>query len=239
MNTNPIIPVEQILAPGVVLYPQDGARPAYKKAHGVDAPPNDPKRSLQFFDGVATPVNFPPEREYPPYVVATTTDASYLPPLTGRPHVPDLCMEADARAMAIELFGPDAVDVIQGERGKINYGSETRREWGFVADGIFITLAPYIAAKNAAGIGAPGHWDSGEGPHKTWVSDVVPPIYNTTIALPPLRQLLSNEEEVLDIGPMGNGGLLGYRLKMVVPTGDGFTQADRDALYAIKVKVNA
>ncbi len=135
-------------------------------------------------------VNFLPD-DYPPYVVEPTgATQNGLPALAEY-----LSHVADAVALMVQLHGTGFKD----EGTNIVYpAGETRRAFGFMVNGVHVNAGRLLGAKNARGVGHPGHWDaSGPQTEPKWISDpdtVVPE--NLHAWGIPCRDLYANEEIV-------------------------------------------
>lgn len=156
---------------------------------------------------LAASFNIPGHSSYPPAPVVETV--AYYSDGNGGNHggVPavNLCLKSAAQALLEDLGWDDAIltDTLGG--GQINYGTERGRAWGFIHNGLNYLAAGLIAAKNANGLGAPGHWDTSASPIQ-WVSDIpAPPQPAPGPALPfPLRDLQPGEEYHIVSGLMGS-----------------------------------
>lgn len=174
-------------------------RDSYKAKYGVDAPSYNPALPPKswvddtapnggtykvFQDGKFVPlviadvahaaINLPGIHEFPPYLIDSTSGA-----ISGmNPSSPYnaflLSNEADAKALMADLGGSNLED-----GGQVNFSGspvvylawETRRMWQFRINGQGpINVGTLLAAKNKAGVGAPGHWDVSNPGTPVWVS---------------------------------------------------------------------
>lgn len=154
--------------------------------------------SMFFFEGGQVVKVFVPLEEdgynflpiaYKPYVVADTV-AVHANGVTFNANF--LSNYGDAVALAKELgAGPVADDGAHS----LNYGSETRRSWGFSLNGNRLNAGALLLAKNARGIGHPGHWDEPADGLPVWVSDPDPvvPVSGAAAWPIPCRELRKNE----------------------------------------------
>ena len=177
-------------------------------------------------------VNLPGSYNYPAYQEAPT-DATIVGPYGDvSPVEPNtVCLQADAQAIANEiapLFPGKAVTVVDGSFVgifKTVYGCDPRRQWIIEVGGASYSWAQaWIEARNAHGVGAPGHWvlapipgDAMTTPFLQWIQDpqvtAAPP---DAVTLPvPIRPLLPNEQFQL-VQP--SNALFGTATWMVVRT---------------------
>jgi hypothetical protein len=157
----------------------------------------------------AATVNLPGPYNYPPYVVAPTDAQEYGPsgPL-GPVNLDLICLQSDAQQILDEiqfLYPNQKLSVQQENTGVFYYvwGTDPRRAWyimpatGWTPTGVCLNAQKLIEAKNANGIGAPGHWVL-EGAGPMWFYDrppVEPPAGAAPLAVP-IRNLLPNEQIV-------------------------------------------
>jgi len=148
-------------------------------------------------------LNLPGVYTYPAYVSAPTDAIETGPYGPIGPVSPDqVCLQADAQAIANEiapLYPGDAISVVQENSGLFHYvyGLDPRRQWYLQAGNQAFAAQALIEARNAHGIGAPGHWAlSSAG--LNWVYDApVTAAAANAIAIPvPIRPLLPNEQIV-------------------------------------------
>jgi hypothetical protein len=160
----------------------------------------------------AVAVNLPGVYDYPAYVEAPTGATMRGPYGMVSPVLPNtLCLQTEAQAIANQvapLYPGESVIVADGSFVGIFQtvypADEPRRQWILEVGGKSFSWAEaWIAAQNANGVGAPGHWalapipgDIVTTPMLQWIQDspvtVAPP---NAITLPvPIRPLLPNEE---------------------------------------------
>jgi hypothetical protein len=111
--------------------------------------------------------------------------------------------------------------------------SEPRRIWDFTVNGVVVNAGTLLLARNAHGVGAPGHWDLSRG-EPVWVPDALPPTGEGDARPPrevPVRDLLPNER--LQAGLMGVS-VVRADLQQQQEEGSGdFTPDDRATLQQI------
>lgn len=152
----------------------------------------------------ANAVNLPGVYTYPPTAPLQPTVAQEVSPygVLGTVNPNTLCMQADAQSLAAALtplYGKTVTVVDDSPTGYvgINYGTETRRQWGLVA-GTTVVAAyaeSLLIAENTPYQGEPGHWTL-QGNTAAWVQDqpvTTPPANAVTIA-PPMRALVPGEQ---------------------------------------------
>ena len=173
----------------------------------------------------AATVNLTGAPSYPPYVVAPTKatrggsgiNALYL----------SLSSEADE--IKNEIGALSLLDEGNTAVFPVVYPSdEPRRAWDAVFKGQPLNVGLLLAAKNANGVGAPGHWDT-SGSDAVWVPDPPPPtgLDDTRPPRPiPVRDLLPNEQ--LQSGLMGVGVI-----RTDLQQASGFSAADRATLQQV------
>ena len=140
----------------------------------------------------AATVNLPGAILYPPYIVAptiATRGGSGLNPIY-------LSLESDAQALMTALGG----DTLQQEdlpSFPATYPSdELRRLWDFMVQGRAVNAGSLLLARNAQGVGSPGHWDVSSA-EPVWVPDPPGPTGADDTRPPrdmPIRDLLANEK---------------------------------------------
>ncbi len=178
----------------------------------------------------AAAVNLPGAVQYPPYIVAPTLatrggssmNAIYL------------SLESDAEALMQELGG----DHLQQEElpsFPATYpAEESRRPWYFLLRSQPVNVGALLLARNAQGVGAPGHWDVSS-PQPVWVPDPPAPTGADDTRPPremPVRDLLPNEK--LYTGLMGIPGVERTDLQQTADEASGkFTPDDRATLRMI------
>jgi len=178
----------------------------------------------------AAAVNLPGAIPYPPYIVeptSATRGGSGLNPIY-------LSLESDARALMTELGG----DTLQQEdlpSFPATYPSdEPRRPWDFLVQGRPVNAGALLLARNAQGVGSPGHWDQSS-PEPVWVPDPPGPTGADDTRPPremPIRDLLANEK--LYTGLMGILGVTRTDLQQTTDEASGkFTPDDRATLRMI------
>ena len=154
----------------------------------------------------AATVNLPGVDTYPAYTVAPT-DATVVSQGAPNPSGINpiyLSTQAQADAMEAALGAVSIVqETLQGPYGYVFPADESRRLYDIVfANGQAVNVGSLLNQMNAAGVGAPGHWNV-NGIDSTWVPD--PPASgcpNVTATRPvPVRPLLPNEK--LQAGLMG------------------------------------
>lgn len=156
----------------------------------------------------AVTVNLPGTVAYPPYVIRPTNATRGGAPVNPM----DLSLESVARALMQELGAKALVDEGVNAFAPVLYPpDEPRRMWALVGNGGQQNNAGgLLRMKNAAGVGAPGHWRNTRG-EVAWMSDP-PATSGLDDSRPevemPVRGLLPNEE--LRPGVMGFGVLV-YR----------------------------
>jgi hypothetical protein len=191
-------------------------------------------QTLTLTGAEAATVNLPGTLSYAPYVIAPTKANR-----AGAPITPQwLSLQADAMNLMAQLGGSGLMDVGAVGSNPVLYPSdEPRRMWTFVLNGTPINAGLLLAMQNAAGVGAPGHWDLSSPGNPSWVSTPPPTrADDPSTAVPlPLRALLPNERLVPS--PLGLGSASVVRDDMGanggVAGGDAFTAADRATLQKI------
>jgi hypothetical protein len=178
----------------------------------------------------AATVNLPGAVAYPPYTVAPTqvTSGGY----TINPNY--LSLEADARALMAQLGGSGFVQETGNAIFPIVFpASEPRRIWDFVVNGAEVNAGALLLARNANGIGAPGHWDTSHG-EPIWISDPAPPTgaNDTRPVCPmPVRDLHPNEK--FQTGLMGVSVVRTDLQQQQAEQSGEFTPDDRATLQRI------
>ena len=163
-------------------------------------------QSFQLGAAEAAAINLPGSFTFPPYLPAPTgTNRG------GTPVSPVyLSSVADAEALLLELKGASLFD--DGMRGLIPVvypPDEQRRMWAInFSNGQQLNVGLLLGARNANGVGSPGHWDLSSG-SPVWVADPPAPagLDDTRSPRPvPVRALLPNEAlcpVMTAIGPVG------------------------------------
>lgn len=177
----------------------------------------------------AASVNLQGDVRYPAYVVAPTAatrGGSSINPSY-------LSLESDAHTLAAEVGADGIVEEVLQMFPASYPVTEPRRVWNLTYKGRFVNVGLLLLAKNAKGIGYPGHWDlSGEEP--AWVADPAAPngLDDQRPAREmPVRDLLPNE--AIQTGLTGVG-ILRTDLQIDSGIANGqFTAADRSMLQAI------
>jgi hypothetical protein len=151
----------------------------------------------------ATQLNLPGVYNYPAYVSAPTDATEVGPYGPLGPASPDqMCLQADAQAIANQiapLYPGQAIAVVQENSGLFHYvyGLDPRRQWYIQVGNQALNAQTLIEARNAHGVGAPGHW-SVTSAGLIWIYDqpvTVAPANAVTIPVP-IRPLLPNEQIV-------------------------------------------
>lgn len=177
----------------------------------------------------AATVNLIGSVRYPAYTVAPTYATR-----GGAPINPNyLSLESEARALAEEIGGTSVMEE-QLAMYPVSYpAEEPRRVWTILFRGAPVYGGALLMAKNAKGIGYPGHWDLNKlGPE--WVPDPPAP---TGVDDPrsareiPVRDLLPNE--TIQAGLMGVGIVRTDLREISAKSSGQFTAADRAMLQAI------
>jgi hypothetical protein len=178
----------------------------------------------------AAGVNLPGAIQYPRSSVAPTSatrGGSGLNPIY-------LSLESDARALMAELGG-DTLHQEDLPSFPASYPSdEPRRPWDFLVQGRPVNAGALLLARNAQGVGSPGHWDLSS-PEPVWVPDPPGPTGADDTRPPremPIRDLLANEK--LYTGLMGILGVTRTDLQQSTDEASGkFTPDDRATLRLI------
>jgi hypothetical protein len=178
----------------------------------------------------AAAVNLPGAIPYPPYSVAPTSatrGGSGLNPIY-------LSLESDAQTLMTELGG-DTLHQEDLPSFPATYPSdEPRRPWDFLVQGRPVNAGALLLARNAQGLGSPGHWDVSS-PEPVWVPDPPGPTGADDARPPremPIRDLLANEK--LYTGLMGILGVTRTDLQQTADEASGkFTPDDRATLRMI------
>lgn len=181
----------------------------------------------------AAMVNLPGAISYPPYVIRPTNATR-----GGAPVSPlYLSLENEARTLMLELGATGLLDEGINAFAPVFYpADEPRRMWALIGSGGQQNNAGgLLRMKNAAGVGAPGHWRNSGG-KVAWIADPAAPSGFDDPRPPvemPVRGLLPNEE--LRPGVMGFGVLV-YRTDLEqerAMRNGAFTQEDRKKLDEI------
>lgn len=179
--------------------------------------------------GEAATVNLTGSVSYPPYSIDPTQISSGGAFINAM----YLSLESDARALMQTLDGSDLMFETGNPVFPIVYpAGEPRRIWDLTVNGAVCNAGTLLAARNANGIGAPGHWQpSAGGP--VWVPDPAPTGANDMRqARPiPVRDLLPNEE--LQMGLMGVSVVRTDLVAQQGITAGQFTPDDRATLQQI------
>lgn len=244
-------PLSDLQLPGFPMYTRD----SYFKTFGKAAPPADPTKrpkawigtgSYLFLQGLATlvqdsvpgnenDVNIEGAGPFTAYVLQPTKASTAGP--GGQPYNPlYLSLEADARALMAAIGGKNLRDEGANAFLPISYpADELRREWEFDSPGgIGLNAGSLLYARNMAGVGSPGHWNTVT-PVPSWVPQLhpVPKDLNNPWG-PPCRALAPNES----IGP----GMLGVPQLIVddgTPAQPGQSGSDHDLLARAVVLMQA
>jgi hypothetical protein len=143
----------------------------------------------------ASAVNIPGVHSYPQYVPAPTVATENV---LGAPQQPipanQLASHADALAIATDWgCAPSCVTEWTPQAIVFNWGTETRRIYLIMYNGVQLNAGQYLGIMNANGVGAPGHWVF-TGPQPTWVSLLPASVPVVLQPWPePVRALLPNE----------------------------------------------
>jgi len=178
----------------------------------------------------AASVNLPGAIQYPPYIVTPTRATRGGSSLNAI----YLSLESDAQALMKELGG-DKLQVEELPSFPVVYpNEEPRRQWYFLVRGQPVNVGSLLLARNAQGVGAPGHWDVST-PEPAWVPDPPAPtgVDDTRSSWEmPVRDLARNE--ALYTGLMGILGVVRTDLQKTDDEASGrFTADDRATLRMI------
>lgn len=180
-------------------------------------------------------LNLPGAIQYPPYIVTPTRatrggsgmNAIYL------------SLESDAQALMKELGGTNLQQEDLPSFPATYPSEELRRPWFFLVQGQAVNAGALLLARNAHGVGAPGHWDV-SAPEPVWTPDPPAPTGADDPRTPremPVRDLLSNEK--LYVGMLGILGVVRTDLQKTEDESNGkFTPDDRAVLRMIYQAVN-
>jgi len=159
----------------------------------------------------AAQANLPGPYNYPAYV-SPPTDAVEVGPFgpVGSASPDQVCLQADAQEIANEiapLYPGQPVSVVQENTGVFHYvyGLDPRRQWAIQTGSTFFIAQTLIEARNAHGVGAPGHWALTSA-GLSWIYDAPAteaPADAVTIPAP-IRPLLANEQIVHLAGSLFN-----------------------------------
>jgi hypothetical protein len=152
----------------------------------------------------AASVNLPGAIQYPPYVIAPTGATR-----GGSPINPAyLSTESDARTLMAMLGGTALVNEGEAPVFPVVYpADEPRRMWAIVLRNSHqMNAGLFLQARNAQGVGSPGHWETSSDGYPVWSADPPAPTgINDTRPhrAVPVRNLLPNER--IGMGPLGFG----------------------------------
>jgi hypothetical protein len=188
----------------------------------------------------AASVNLPGAITYPQYVIQPTDATRGASGISAN----YLSLESDANALMPTFAGTSLVDQgITSVFPVVYPADEPRRMWAIVLpNGNQLNVGLLLMARNAGGIGSPGHWntsaDASPGGSPVWSADPPAPTgldYTGPDRAMPLRALLPNE--VIGVQLLG---LLPATVVMRTDLGQAqaeaagqFTPADRQNLNAI------
>lgn len=158
---------------------------------------------------LACSINLPGKYDYAKWVPAATL-ATYegqgITPVVLNPML--LSTEEQAAEIATEL-GLTYVEQVADEKGQFFYvypPDETRRVFGIVLPNGNRTLAGFLLRdKYRSGVGAPGHWVTGDEGYPVWVADLPTDLgeYDTRPEIPmPCRDLWPQEQ--IKVGGFAN-----------------------------------
>ncbi len=197
---------------------------------GRDGSGNWALRQLVLPSHEAASVNLTGAISYPAYVVPPTRatrggsgiNANYL------------SLAADAQALLAEIGGESIVDEGNSVVFPVVYPpDEPRRAWDIMFHGQPLNVGLLLLAKNAKGVGAPGHWNTSGG-DAVWLADPAAPTGLDDTRPPremPVRDLLPNER--MQVGLMGPG-IVRTDLEQSLQHAEGqFTADDRATLRQI------
>jgi hypothetical protein len=140
----------------------------------------------------AAAVNLPGAVTYTPYVIAPTGATRGGSPQNAK----YLSLDSDARTLMATFGATGLVDEGATNYYPISYPSdEPRRSWAILLNGHQQNVGELLAARNAQGVGSPGHWDTSQG-FAIWVADPPAPTGQDDLRPPrplPVRDLLPNE----------------------------------------------
>ena len=142
-----------------------------------------------------------------------------------------LSLQSDADELMAAIGGSSVFDEGNTAVFPVVYPpDEPRRTWDIMFKGQPLNVGLLLAARNAKGVGAPGHWDA-SGPDAIWIADPPAPSGEGDTRPPrpmPVRDLLPNEK--LQTGLMGVGVV---RTDLQQDASGAFTSDDRATLQQI------
>jgi hypothetical protein len=189
-------------------------------------------RQLVLPAGEAATLNLPGVVRYPPYVVGPTKAARGTNSAIW-PETLSLRSEAESMLAELGLSSLELFDEGEGSVFPVNYGDEPRRQWFFVYKGEVHSIGGLLGAKNAKGIGYPGHWLVGD--TIEWIADPPAPTGLQDTRPPrevPVRDLLPNERITMAL--MGPVIVRTDRLQAQAEASGQFTASDRQTLKDIQ-----
>jgi len=203
---------------------------------GQDVQGNWALQTMQMPAADAASANLPGAIVYPAYIVAPTGATRGI----TRVSPVELSLEMDARELLVELKGASILD--EGSLGgfPVSYpANEARRMWVIVyGNGHQRNVGELLQARNANGVGFPGHWDMAAG-DPMWTADPAPEngLHDSRPVRPvPVRALYPNEvlrPVMTGIGPVGVQVVRTDLEQQAALQSGAFLQQDRQMLQEI------